>query len=85
MDLGWLNGAVDWLGNAINSILSWICYVLPDSPFKMLEMTPIKDYLGYINYFVPIDFMLSTLSAWGVAILVYYGYQIIMRWIKAIN
>lgn len=84
--MDWLTGAVNWLGDQINTVLSWICVVLPDSPFKLLEdKTPLHDILPYINYFIPVDFMLSTLSAWCFCILIYYGYSILMRWLKAIQ
>lgn len=74
-----------WIGDQLNFVLSWVCFVLPDSPFKLLSYTPIDPYLKYINYFIPLDFMLSTLSAWGAAIGIYYGYQVLLRWIKAIG
>ena len=75
----------DWLGNALNDLLGWVLFLLPDSPFKLIEKTPIAPYLKYINWFVPIDFILSTLAAWVSCIAIYYGYQVILRWIKAIN
>ena len=34
-----------------NYIMSFICLVLPDSPFEMLNNSPIGVYLGYFNYF----------------------------------
>lgn len=75
----------DWLGNALNDVLGWILCVLPDSPFKLLSNSPISDYIGYINYFIPIDYILSTLSLWLIAVGAYYGYKVILAWIKAIN
>lgn len=75
----------DWLGNALNDILGWILFVLPDSPFKLLSMSPIEPYLPYINYFIDIKFIVDILVAWVTCIGVYYGYQVILRWIKAIN
>lgn len=77
------NSILDWVGDKINVILSMVALLLPDSPFQLLNKTPIGQYLGYINYFVPIDFMVDTLAAWTAAILIYYGLQIILRWIKA--
>ena len=79
------NNVIDWIGDKINWILSFICVVLPDSPFKLLDKSPIGEYIGYINYFVPIDFMIDVLAAWTGCILIYYGYQIFMRWAKAIE
>lgn len=74
-----------WLQDQLNNILSWVVLLLPPSPFSLLDMTPLHDYLGYINYFVPLDYITSLLSAWGLAILTYYIYHIILRWVKAIN
>lgn len=79
------NNVVNWIGDKLNWILSFITVVLPDSPFSLLDNSPISEYIGYINYFVPIDFMVDALSAWTGAILIFYGYQIIMRWAKAIE
>lgn len=79
------NSILGWVGDRINELLSFICLILPDSPFQLLTNSPISQYLGYINYFIPIDFMLDVLTAWLSAILVYYGYQILMRWAKAIE
>lgn len=77
------NQVVSFVGDKINLILSFVCIFLPDSPFSLLDSSPVGEYLGYINYFVPIDFMVDTLSAWTAAILVYYCVQILLRWIKA--
>ena len=73
-----------WLGDQIVYILSFIFDLLPDSPFQLLDYTPIADIIHYINYFVPLDFMLSVLTAWGTCIVLYYGYSIVLRWLKAI-
>lgn len=74
-----------WLTDNLRNVLSWIVSFLPASPFKLLELTPLKDILGYINYFLPMDFILSSLTAWGSAILIYYAYHIILRWVKAVE
>ena len=60
----------DWLGNALNQALS---------------NSPIKQYLPAFNYFIDVAFIINTLAAWVTCIAVYYGYQVILRWIKAIN
>lgn len=75
----------NWLTNELSNILSWICFMLPDSPFKLLDFTPLRDFLPYINYFVPLDFIINLLTAWGSAILLYYGFHMVLRWIKALN
>lgn len=75
----------NWLGNALNDVLGWVLFMLPDSPFKALSNSPISRYLPYVNYFIDFAFIIDTLSAWVLCIGVYYGYQVILRWIKAIN
>lgn len=75
----------DWLGNALNQVLSWVLFMLPDSPFKLLSNSPISQYLPYINYFIDVATILEILVAWITCIGIYYGYQVILRWIKAIN
>lgn len=75
----------DWLGSALNQVLSWVLFMLPDSPFKLLSNSPISQYLPYINYFIDVATILDILVAWITCIGIYYGYQVILRWIKAIN
>ena len=75
----------NWLGNALNDVLGWVLFMLPDSPFKILSNSPISSYLPYLNYFIDIPTILDILIAWVTCIGVYYGYQVILRWIKAIN
>jgi hypothetical protein len=42
-------------------------------------------YMGWINWLVPVDQIVAILTAWGSAILIYYIYVTILRWIKAIQ
>ena len=79
------NNIVGWVGDKINWLLSFLCLMLPDSPFKLLDYTPLSGILPYVNYFIPLDLILDTMSAWLACILIYYGYSIILRWIKAVG
>lgn len=76
-----MNAIIKGLGSILNGIVS----ILPDSPFVFIDNSVIKDYLGYINYFAPITEIIVILELWIIAIGTYYLYQIILRWIKAIN
>lgn len=78
---------INALIRGLGYIVTFIFSLLPDSPFqKFLESNnPIKDYLGYINYFVPVAEMLITFEAVLVSVSVYYVYQIVARWIKMIE
>jgi hypothetical protein len=73
-----LDTIVGW----INSALKWVVSCLPDSPFQSLDMTPVQSVLPYINWIIPVDFILNVTNAWLAAVLVYYIYQAIMRWVK---
>ncbi|MFI3116043.1 MAG: hypothetical protein R3Y12_07885 [Clostridia bacterium] len=79
-----INGVVDFLYN----ILFFVIDLLPDSPFSTLSLVisdEIKVYLGYMNYFIPVNFFIAVLEIWLSAVVVYYIYILILRWIKLIN
>ena len=80
-----LSGILDGIGQAIENALEWLVNLLPDSPFRMLDNTTIQPYLKYINWVIPIDFMLDTLTLWLVAVAGYYCWSVVLRWIKAID
>lgn len=82
MDLG---GLFESIGQAISNALEWLVSLLPDSPFILLDDSPIQPYLRYINWIVPVDFILNTLTAWLVAVAGYYCWSVVLRWIKAID
>lgn len=73
------------LMEAAKAILSWVLALLPDSPFILLSNTPIQPYLAALNWIVPVDFAISTMEAWLVAIGVYYVLSAALRWAKAIS
>lgn len=76
---------LNFLSDGITLISTFLVSVLPDSPFKLLDTTPIRPYLSFINYFIPVDFIIDTLVAWLFAIAVYYSYSVILRFIKAVS
>lgn len=54
--------------------------LLPTSPFPaIIEQIAELPMIGYINWFFPIGQALGILSAWGSAILVFYGISWILR------
>lgn len=76
-----------------NDILSWIqdkagflLQFLPTSPFrKAIDLIGTIPYIDAINWFIPIDEIVLILMWWGTAIALYYGYMIVLRWVKAID
>lgn len=66
-----------------NSFASSILEILPDSPtIDNGALAAFAEYAGYINYFIPVGKYLSFLSALLVAVSVYYGSMVILRWLK---
>lgn len=76
---------MDWILQNLQNIFSWVLNLLPDSPFQILSNSPIQPYLKALNWIVPVDFMISTMETWLAAIAVYYIYQAVLRWARAIS
>lgn len=77
-----LNGLKEFLINAMNTVL----FFLPDSPFsQFLNATMDNELLAFINWILPIGTFISIGQVWLSAISVFYIYQLILRWIKAIE
>lgn len=75
------NGFIKLLAKALDIIF----FMLPDSPFKNIDNSPIVEFLGYLNYLIPIPEILGVLTLWCTAIGIYYLVQIALRWIKVID
>lgn len=70
----------------INALLSTVFSFLPVSPFKdQIENFSNNKVLQFLNWFIPIGDFLTITMVWLSAIIVFYTYQIILRWIKAID
>lgn len=76
-----INALIRGLGAVLNLIFG----LLPPSPFKLLDNTVIKEYLPSLNYFIPISEIISIGELWLVSISTYYIYQVVLRWIKAVE
>lgn len=70
----------------LDKFLAFLLSILPTSPFAPisdnLEQLP---YLGYINYFVPVGICIKIGEAWLAAIVVFYLWSVVARWIKLIE
>lgn len=61
------------LGNFINSILTSIINILPDSPFRdFFVFVDEHEILGYVNWVIPFDNMAALLNTWIVCIAAYH-------------
>lgn len=75
-----------WLGNLFDTILNAVLVLLPDSPFQKIALPEeLQDILGYINWFIPFRLMSNTLLFWLSAIIVYYAYQVVLRYTNAVK
>lgn len=81
----WLLEGWNWFSQQLVNISNFVIDLLPDSPFRLLNYTPIQPYLSVMNYFIPFDFMLSTLSAWCICIAILYSYKSVLRWSNAVE
>ena len=77
---------LDYMNEILDKFLDLVLSVLPLSPFtEIIEELASMPYLGYINWFIPIGKFIAIGTVWLTAIGVLYLYQIILRWIKAIE
>lgn len=76
---------VNFLIAAVGGILSFLFSVLPDTPFSLVDIAPVADFLGYLNYLLPVTEIVAILTVWCSAIGVYYIYQIVLRYVKVVE
>lgn len=69
----------------VGVVLNTIFGLLPNTPFIISDTSVIGGYMGYLNWIIPIDKILIVTVSWLSAITLYYVYQIVLRWIKAIQ
>lgn len=79
----------DGLTSSIVSALISVINLFPESPIQLglnaLETTAFYDIIRYVNYFIPVGIMLSSLALWLSAVACYYVYQIVLRWVHLID
>ena len=78
----------DALSDALVSFAVSVIELFPASPFVVLDQlsnTEVYEWLRMANWFVPVGTFVSILEAWLMCVAVYYGYQIVLRWIKVIE
>lgn len=76
-----VNKIAAWVKSGVVQVLD----LLPDSPFSFEVPDVVHQYLGYLNYFVPVRLILGTLAAWTACIALWYAASVFMRWLRAIE
>lgn len=74
------------IATLFNTLLSQIFVFLPVSPFKdYIEAFSDNTVIQYMNWFIPVGQFITVTVVWLSAIIIFYAYQIILRWIKAVD
>lgn len=88
MNGNFFSGIVDSINDVANKVFEAILVLLPTSPFTNIKQylpSGFRDFLGYLNYYVPISTLLVIASAWLACITVYYTYQLVLRSVQAVQ
>lgn len=76
----------NWIIEGIAAALSWLLDLMPDSPVNGFSNdTPVGVVLGHITWFIPFPTMLLHFSLILSAIIVYYAFRVVGRWIKLVR
>ena len=76
----------NWLSEKIQDIFQGLIDVLPGSPINwVISNDSINEYVGYLNWFIPVYSFIGILENWLMAVVVYYVVQVILRWVKAVE
>ena len=78
-------GFLDSLGANLMNALSWVIKLLPDSPFQQINNADVQTFLGTLNWILPMSQIVAELELWISAVAIFYVYQIILRWVRAIE
>ncbi len=81
--------------NATSSVTDWgfkllllsiVLALLPQSPFNMIsDLVNDIPYLNYLNWFIPFQQIVGILQTWLVAVNLYYGYMVTLRYAHGIK
>ena len=71
---------MDTLSSLWNSIAGIAINALPTSPFHgVINSLTDLPALGWLNWFIPVGWIVNTMSLWIAAITLYYVYSVLVR------
>lgn len=80
---------LDSLSSALISFAVSVINLFPGSPFLFIQNlasdSAMSSILGMLNWFIPIYSFAAIMETWLAGIALYYVYQIVLRWIKAVG
>lgn len=72
-----------FLIDKLQGILNTVVNVLPNSPFSFVAIPEeVAEWFAYVNWFIPLSSFVAILETWLSAIVIWYVYQVILRWAK---
>ena len=76
--IGWINKLIEMIA----VIISYLLNLLPDTPFKWAEKLqgPMWEFIQWV---FPISGAIAHLQLFVIAVIVYYGLRIALKWTKA--
>lgn len=82
-------GMLQKIKDFFHDIAYYLVELLPSSPFFALmdeieKNETVSTVLGYVNYFLPINLMIQTLTLWLAAVGSYYLVMAGLRWAKVV-
>lgn len=77
---------LSFISEKFSDLWDQLVAVLPKCPLYYFESDPeVKKYIGYINWFIPVESMITIATGWLSCIAVFYVYQVILRWAKVVE
>lgn len=80
---------LDSLSSALISFAVSVVNLFPASPFLFLQNlasdSAMSSILGMLNWFIPVYSFVAIMETWLAGVGLYYVYQIVLRWIKAVG
>lgn len=79
-----LNMFIEHVLNNVLRLIAWLIGLLPSLPLPNVELVW-GEFGSAVGYFIPVGTLVSHFSMMLVLVIVWYGYEYIMRWIKMIK
>ncbi len=77
-----MDAIIEFINGALGTVLGF----LPNSPFTAyLSAMEQMEWLKWLNWVVPIEQFISIGTAWLACVGIYYVYQVILRWARAVE
>lgn len=77
---------IDFFNEIFTKFLNGVVALLPRSPFTVIiDKIGGIPHLDWLNWFFPVQSVLTVFALWLSAVSLFYLYSIIMRWVRAIK